>query len=130
MNFQESVERDMNFYVFARDLNKHLIELNYKMVSTVSNDASSSTSSLRAYKLPYYEDGTLFNFFVINYTTHVINYRDIPENDAYWHALDFQLESINQNDLDKIKNIAIKIPEQLKKIKVEKKLKDIEKDFV
>ena len=51
MNFQESVERDMNFYEFARDLNKHLIELNYKMVSTVSNDANSSISSLRACKL-------------------------------------------------------------------------------
>ena len=130
MNFQESVDRDMNFYVFARDLNKHLIELNYKMVSTVSNDVNSSTSSLRAYKLPYYEDGTLFNFFVIDYTLHSISYRNIPKNNTYWHALDFQLELISQKDLDALKNMANDIQEQLKKIKVEKKLKDIEKDFV
>ena len=125
MNFQESVERDMNFYVFARDLNKLLLELNYDMVSTVND-----SSSIRIYKLPYYEDGSPYSFFVINYTTHTIDYRGVPENDTYWHALDFQEYIITQKDLDFVTNLAVKIQEQLKKIKVEKKLKDIEKDFV
>ena len=125
MNFNESVERDMNFYVFARDFNKHLVELNYNMVSTVND-----SSQLRIYRLPYYEDGSPFNFFIINYSSHVINYRNIPENDSYWHALDFQIEFITQRELDALKNMATKIPEQLKKIKVEKKLNDLEKDFV
>lgn len=125
MDFQESVDRDMNFYVFARDLNKHLLELNYDMVSTVNVG-----SNIRIYKLPYYEDGSSFNFFIIDYTTHVINYRNIPKNDTYWHALDFQLELITQRELDAIKNMATKIQEQLKKIKVEYKLKELEKDFV
>lgn len=124
MNFQESVDRDMNFYVFARDLNKHLLELNYDMVSTVN-----AGSSIRIYKLPFYEDGSPYSFFIIDYTLHVINYRNIPKNDTYWHALDFQLELITQKELDAIKNMAIKIPEQLKKIKVENKLKELEKDF-
>ena len=125
MNFNESVERDMNFYVFARDLSKHLVELNYNMVSTVND-----SSQLRIYRLPYYEDGSPFNFFIINYSSHVINYRNIPENDSYWHALDFQIELITQRELDALKNLATRIPEQLKKIKVEKKLNDLEKDFV
>ncbi|MBO7527446.1 MAG: hypothetical protein J6T74_06105 [Clostridia bacterium] len=124
MNFQESVDRDMNFYVFARDLNKHLLDLNYNMVSTVNE-----SSSIRIYKLPYYEDGSPYSFFVINYTEHVIDYRNIPENDTYWHALDFQLELITQSELDALKNMAIKIQEQLKKIKVENKIKELEKDF-
>ncbi len=125
MNFQESVDRDMNFYVFARDLNKHLLELNYDMVFTVND-----SSSIRIYKLPFYEDGSPFSFFVINYTTHVISYRNIPKNDTYWHALDFQLELITQKNLDTLKNMAIQIQKHLKKIKVEYKIKAIEKDFV
>ena len=124
MNFQESVESDMNFYVFARDLNKHLIELNYEMISTVND-----SSSIRIYKLPFYEDGSSYSFFIIDYSLHVINYRNIPENDTYWHALDFQLELITQKNLDALKNMAIKIQEQLKKIKVENKIKELEKDF-
>lgn len=124
MNFQESVDRDMNFYVFARDLNKHLIDLNYDMVSTVND-----SSSLRVYKLPYYEDGSSFNFFIINYTEHTISYRNIPKNATYWHALDFQLELITQSELVALKNMAINIQEQLKKIKVENKIKELEKDF-
>lgn len=126
MNFQESVEREMNFYVFARDLNKLLLELNYEMVSTVN-----ASSSVRIYKLPYYEDCSPFNFFIINYTGHVINYRDVPGSgsDTYWHALDFD-EHITQKDLDSLTNLAIKIQEKIKKNKVENKLKDIEKDFV
>ena len=124
MNFQESVERDMNFYVFASDLNKHLLDLNYNMVSTVND-----SSSLRVYKLPYYEDGSDYSFFAINYSAHVIDYRGVPENDAYWHALDFQIELIRQKDLDALKNLAVKIQEQLKKIKVENKIKELEKDF-
>ena len=125
MNFQESLDRDMNFYVFARDLNKLLLELNYNMVSTVN-----AGSSIRIYKLPYHDDGSDYSFFVINYSAHVIDYRGVPENDTYWHALDFQAELIRQKELDALKNLAVKIQEQLKKIKVEKKLKDIEKDFV
>lgn len=125
MNFQESVDRDMNFYVFARDLNKHLLDLNYNMVSTVNE-----SSSIRVYRLPYYEDGSPYSFFIIDYTLNVINYRNIPKNDTYWHTLDFQLELITQKELDAIKNMAVNIQEQLKKIKVENKLKDIEKDFV
>ena len=125
MNFKESVDRDMNFYVFARDLNKHLLDLNYNMVSTVND-----SSQLRIYRLPYYEDNSPFNFFIINYSSHVINYRNIPETDSYWHALDFQIEFITQKELDALKNMATKIPEQLKKMRVEKKLNDLEKDFV
>lgn len=124
MNFQESVDRDMNFYVFARDLNKHLLDLNYDMISTVND-----SSSIRIYKLPFYEDGSPYSFFVIDYTLHTISYRNIPKNDTYWHALDFQLELISQKELDALKNMAIKIQEQLKKIKVEKKIKELEKDF-
>lgn len=121
MNFQESVEHDMNFYVFARDLNKHLLDLNYNMVSTVID-----SSNLRIYRLPYYEDGSFFNFFIINYTEHTIDYRNIPKNDTYWHKLDFKLELITQKELDVLKNMAIKIQ---KKIKIEYKLNDLEKDF-
>lgn len=124
MNFQESVDRDMNFYVFARDLNKHLIDLNYDMVSTVND-----SSSIRVYRLPYYEDGSPYSFFIIDYTLRIINYRNIPKNDTYWHALDFQLELITQSELNALKNMAIKIQEQLKKIKVENKIKELEKDF-
>lgn len=124
MNFQESVDRDMNFYVFARDLNKHLLDLNYDMISTVND-----SSSIRIYKLPFYEDGSPYSFFVIDYTLHTISYRNIPKNNTYWHALDFQLELISQKELDALKNMAIKIQEQLKKIKVEKKIKELEKDF-
>ena len=124
MNFQESVDRDMNFYVFARDLNKLLIDLNYDMVSTVND-----SSSIRVYRLPFYEDGSPYSFFIIDYTLHSISYRNIPKNATYWHALDFQLELITQSELDALKNMAIKIQEQLKKIKVEKKIKELEKDF-
>lgn len=124
MDFQESVEHDMNFYVFARDLNKHLIDLNYNMISTVNE-----SSSIRVYMLPYYEDGSLYTFFVINYTEHTIDYRNIPKNSTYWHALDFQRELITQRDLDALKNMAIKIQKQIKKIKIEYKLNDLEKDF-
>ena len=124
MNFQESVDRDMNFYVFARDLNKHLLDLNYNMVSTVNE-----SSSIRVYRLPYYEDGSPYSFFIIDYTLRIINYRNIPKNDTYWHALDFQLELISQKELNALKNMAISIQEQLKKIKVENKIKELEKDF-
>lgn len=124
MNFQESVDRDMNFYVFARDLNKHLLDLNYNMVSTVNE-----SSSIRVYRLPYYEDGSPYSFFIIDYTLRSISYRNIPKNDTYWHALDFQLELITQKELDALKNMAISIQEQLKKIKVENKIKELEKDF-
>lgn len=124
MNFQESVDRDMNFYVFARDLNKHLLDLNYNMVSTVNE-----SSSIRVYRLPYYEDGSPYSFFIIDYTLRSISYRNIPKNDTYWHALDFQLELISQKELNALKNMAISIQEQLKKIKVENKIKELEKDF-
>lgn len=124
MNFQESVDRDMNFYVFARDLNKHLLDLNYNMVSTVNE-----SSSIRVYRLPYYEDGSPYSFFIIDYTLRSISYRNIPKNDTYWHALDFQLELITQKELDALKNMAVEIQEQLKKIKVENKIKELEKDF-
>lgn len=123
MNFQESVDRDMNFYMFARDLNKHLLDLNYNMVSTVND-----SSSIRVYNLPFY-DGSSFNFFIIDYTSHTISYRNIPKNATYWYELDFQLELITQKELDALKNMAIKIQEQLKKIKVENKIKELEKDF-
>lgn len=122
MNFQESADRNMNFYVFARDLNKHLLDHNYNMVSTYNNSAI-------VYNLPFHEDGSSFNFFIINYDTHIISYRDIPENDDIWHDLDFRLELITQRDLDALKNMATNIQEQTKKIKVEYKLKDLEKDF-
>ena len=123
-NFKESVDSDMNFYVFARDLNKLLIDLNYDMVSTVNE-----SSSIRVYRLPFYEDGSPYSFFIIDYTLRSISYRNIPKNNTYWHALDFQLELITQKELDAIKNMAITIQEQLKKIKVENKIKELEKDF-
>lgn len=127
MNFQESVDSDMNFYVFARDLNKHLIDLNYIMISTVND-----SSSIRVYRLPLYEDGddSPYSFFIIDYTLHIIAYRNIPKNDTYWNTFDFQREIITLRELDTLKNMAIKIQEQLKKNKVENKIKELEKDFV
>ena len=70
-----------------------------------------------------------YNFFIIDYTSHTISYRNIPKNETYWHEFDFQLELITQSELDALKNMAIKIQEQLKKIKVENKIKELEKDF-
>lgn len=123
-NFKESVDSDMNFYLFARDFNKYLLDLNYNMISTVNE-----SSSIRVYRLPYYEDGSPYSFFIIDYTLRSISYRNIPKNTTYWHALDFQLELITQKELDALKNMAVEIQEQLKKIKVEKKIKELEKDF-
>lgn len=122
MNFQKSTDRDMNFYVFARDLNKHLLDLNYNMISTVYGNSSS-----RVYELPL--DGLPFVFFLIDYTAHTIYYRNIPKNSTDWHTLDFKRDLITQRDLDALKNMATNIQEQIKKIKIEYKLKELEKDF-